>query len=323
VTTMAIELTARPLRGEEDLATIVAFHAACEAVDHLDDVVTLSDLRESLSEPGFDSASNVRLWFDQSQTLVGYTEFWPPRGAEAARLHPAAFLWFMVLPHTRGNGVEEQLIAWGQQRLEETSRTLGVALKLEAVARDKETQRQAFLEQSGFEAVRYFLRMSRPLAGDLPEPKLPPGMRFASAELSNEAYTELRNAVWVDHFAYQPWTPDDVAHYRASDTYDPQLDLAAIAEDGTPAGFCWCSIDPEEQASTGLKLGWIGLVGVRREFRGTGVGRALLREAMRRLKAAGVEFARLGVDGESPTGATKLYASEGFETIYARKLYTR
>jgi hypothetical protein len=36
---------------------------------------------------------------------------------------------------------------------------------------------------------------------------------------------------------------------------------------------------------------------------------------MKQLKAAGVEQVKLGVDGESLTGATRLYQSVGFQPI--------
>jgi mycothiol synthase len=322
VTTVPIELTARAYQGEDDLPIIMALHAACEAVDRLGEPQTLSDLRESMSEPGFDPGVNVRLWFDQEETLVAYAEFWPPRTPEAAQLHPAAFMWMTVLPEIRGIGVEEQLIIWAQERLEATVRQQGVPLLLEIAARDVETQRQELLERLGFQTIRYFLRMSRPL-DQIPAPKLPAGMRVVAGELSNEDYVELRNAVWVDHFGYQPWTIEDPIFYRSSELNDPELDLIAMTEDGQPVGFCWGHIDPEEQALLGLKVGWIGILGVRREYRGSGVGRALLREALHRLKARGCDYARLGVDGESPTKATRLYLAEGFEEIYVRKLYAR
>jgi len=58
-------------------------------------------------------------------------------------------------------------------------------------------------------------------------------------------------------------------------------------------------------------LGWISILGVRRRWRRRGLGEALLRHAIRTLHARGLRRAGLGVDAESPTGATRLYERVG------------
>ena len=60
-------------------------------------------------------------------------------------------------------------------------------------------------------------------------------------------------------------------------------------------------------------IGWIGELGVLSEFRGRGVGRALLEAAFVALASRGATIARLNVDGANETGATRLYASVGMD----------
>ncbi|MGW7007721.1 GNAT family N-acetyltransferase [Streptomyces sp. NPDC054933] len=48
-------------------------------------------------------------------------------------------------------------------------------------------------------------------------------------------------------------------------------------------------------------------------WRGKGVGRALLRDALRRAAEAGVERVSLSVERANPAG--RLYAAEGFTTV--------
>lgn len=321
MTTTPIAVTARMYQGEDDLQPIVELSNRCEDHDQLEEGLSLAELRDEINDPRFNAANDLRLWFAADQTLVAYAEFHGPTDQAAAHAHNAAFVWFKILPAVRGIGLEEQIIAWAQEQTRAASATYGVQLNLEATARDVETQRANVLEALGFAPIRYFLRMTRPLAGDLPAPILPNGMQMVQAALSDAEYAELHNEVWVDHFGYQPWAPEMVAHYRSLEHYDPNLDLFAIAEDGSPAAFCWTEFRPIENERTGRKDGWVSMLGVRRAFRGQGVGRALLREAMLRLKALGAEYVRLGVDGESPTGATRLYESEGFQTVYSRILY--
>ena len=93
------------------------------------------------------------------------------------------------------------------------------------------------------------------------------------------------------------------------------LDIA-IAPDGTFAAFCHCEISPEDNARNGRNEGWIVTLGTRRGFRKQGLGRAIRLAGMHRLKAAGVEIARLSVDTENPLGTLRLYESVGFHPVH-------
>ena len=62
-----------------------------------------------------------------------------------------------------------------------------------------------------------------------------------------------------------------------------------------------------------MARGWLEHISVRRPWRGRGLGRALTAEGLRRLRAAGMTEAMLGVDAENPTGALGLYERLGFE----------
>ena len=66
--------------------------------------------------------------------------------------------------------------------------------------------------------------------------------------------------------------------------------------------------DPERNGG-----GYVGALGVRRRWRGRGLGRALLLQTFGEFHRRGVRRVTLGVDAESPTGATVLYESVGME----------
>ena len=57
---------------------------------------------------------------------------------------------------------------------------------------------------------------------------------------------------------------------------------------------------------------YVAWVAVRRPWRRRGLARALLASSLVGARAAGFTSANLGVDSDSPTGATGLYASLGF-----------
>lgn len=62
--------------------------------------------------------------------------------------------------------------------------------------------------------------------------------------------------------------------------------------------------------------GFVDILGVRRPWRGRGVGEALLRTAFAELRRRGEQRVALGVDAESPTGATRLYERVGMRIFW-------
>jgi ribosomal protein S18 acetylase RimI-like enzyme len=57
------------------------------------------------------------------------------------------------------------------------------------------------------------------------------------------------------------------------------------------------------------------MLGVRRPWRGRGLGEALLRRSFAALHARGQRRIRLSVDAENPTGATRLYERAGMRVL--------
>jgi ribosomal protein S18 acetylase RimI-like enzyme len=82
-------------------------------------------------------------------------------------------------------------------------------------------------------------------------------------------------------------------------------------------------INADDNASYNFLRGLIGPLGVRRPWRGRGVGRALLVNSMMALRERGMTEAVLGVDTENPTGALKLYESVGFRAINKDAIYRK
>ncbi len=88
-----------------------------------------------------------------------------------------------------------------------------------------------------------------------------------------------------------------------------------MTADNTFAAHCHCHINTEKNARMGRKRGIVGILGTRRGFRRMGLGKAMLLAGLHRLKEAGMDTARLGVDAENPNGALQLYESVGFRKI--------
>lgn len=68
---------------------------------------------------------------------------------------------------------------------------------------------------------------------------------------------------------------------------------------------------------------YLSLIGSDPALRGRGLARTALRHCLQSAAAAGYGKVDLHVDSDSPTGATRLYESVGFEVISTSATYLR
>ena len=94
---------------------------------------------------------------------------------------------------------------------------------------------------------------------------------------------------------------------RLAEVVESPFDLALLAEnDGTPAGLLWVRFDDAERQLADLYQMWVAP-----EFRGGGLGEAMVRDALDWAKQVGATAAILDVTyGDSP--ASRLYERCGF-----------
>jgi ribosomal protein S18 acetylase RimI-like enzyme len=77
------------------------------------------------------------------------------------------------------------------------------------------------------------------------------------------------------------------------------------------------------RASEEEDAGWIEDLAVLRPWRGRGIGLALLLQGLGALHRRGLRAALLGVDADSPTGATRLYERVGMREVRRTELYSK
>jgi mycothiol synthase len=94
--------------------------------------------------------------------------------------------------------------------------------------------------------------------------------------------------------------------------HDPKLWTIAWAGDRV-IGECLC----HTSMVGGPNDGWVSIVGVQREWRGRGLGRALLARGLQKLQEVGFETASLNVDAEN-SAAINLYRSLGMDVLRTR-----
>lgn len=168
------------------------------------------------------------------------------------------------------------------------------------------------LETRGNSLTRVFFRMHITLDAPPPPPVWPENITVRVCNGSPEdiyrAYETIEEG-FQDHWAHTPRSFEDWQRRMVREEFDPTLWL--LAQDGTEfAGAALCRVREAVR-------GWIDQVAVRRPWRKQGLGTALLQEAFSAFYQRGILRVGLGVDGQSLTGAQRLYERVGMQvTMY-------
>jgi mycothiol synthase len=201
----------------------------------------------------------------------------------------------------RGQGLGSRLVERSENRLQE----LGVG-RVHCMTLAPDSAAESLLAGRGYREVRRFWEMTIELGDDPPPaPVLPDGFRVEafSAEHAQAFHAALEEA-FAEHWEHQP-EPFDTWWERqlVKPDHDPSL-WFQVREGDEIVGAT--RNDPERSGG-----GWIGAIGVRRQWRGRGLAKALLLQSFREFHRRGRRRVGLGVDSENQTGATKLYESVG------------
>jgi ribosomal protein S18 acetylase RimI-like enzyme len=260
-------------------------------------------------EPEIVSADDIRMfWRRESEerlvydgdTLVGtaYIQQRAGRWDGDGYVHPAAF----------GRGVGTAIVEW----IETRARELGASETHIGILRADE-RAASLLRNRGFEAIRSFFRMVIELSGPPDEPTWPAGFEVAPLQPGEDRQLyEVFEDAFVDHWDHAPTTFEE---WSTTHELEPGLSFVVRAGDNAAAGaFCKREL---------FGMGWVDVLGTRREYRRHGLGEALLRHSFHELYARGVRQVGLGVDAESLTGATRLYERVGMRVASAADLYAK
>jgi mycothiol synthase len=177
----------------------------------------------------------------------------------------------------------------------------------------------AELRRRDFHLINHSHRMTIELDAAIADPIWPEGIQVRTFRDGDErGFYDAQQETFAD-----TWEPidepyDEWAHWLLeAPSFDPELWFLA-QEAGETAGFAICKVHPGDS-----ELGWAQTLGVRRAWRGRGLGRALLLHAFAEFKRRGLRRAGLGVDAENPTGATALYESVGMSAVGRFELYEK
>jgi mycothiol synthase len=302
--------TSRAFSDVADYGPLAELIGAANAFDRIPYLPTAADLRIDMEvSEGVDPSRDVRL-VELEGRLIAAT------GVERVIRddQPTYDIWGSVDPDLRRRGLGTWLQRWSLALARERSAVedLDGPVALGAFSEDTEAGHRALLTNAGFEPVRHFFLMRRDDLGDVPDAPLPDGLEIRTVtEAQRRTVFDAENEAFRDHWGHREMVDADYVKTFSRDGID--TDLWVVAWDGDQvAGVVQNWIWAEENARLGVKRGWLEHISVRRPWRRRGLARAITAESLRRLHAAGLDDAMLGVDSENPNGALGLYEGLGF-----------
>lgn len=167
------------------------------------------------------------------------------------------------------------------------------------------------LAAHGFSPVRRFYRMRIDASSEaIPAvaPSLPDGVRIEVPrdEAGYRAVCAVDNEAFLDHWGFTPRDFDEWWPLMTNRSgYDPDGWWLLVVGD-EPAAIC---LNDDTYRAVGD--GYVGVLGVRRAFRGRGLASLLLRHAFVRDRDRGLAGTRLSVDSDNTSGAVGLYLRVG------------
>jgi len=272
---MASEVTCRSHEGDADFRAMLELMARVRPAAFALDYPAEVDIEEHLAAEEIRAAT--RLWFEEGRLV-----------ARAYVDDGNNLLW--EADPSRVSALGADIVAWGEARVR-TPLEEGGRATLDAGCREDNRERLAFPEAHGFRpSGGCSVRMIRDLSEPIPTPAPPEGFAIRPAKGVEEAAAIAaahRAAFGTDYMS----TENRLVIMNSSE-YDPDLDLLAVAPDGTIVGYCTCSAETEES-------GFTDPVALRPDHQRRGLGKALLLEGLGLLKGQGMARARFSTSGDN------------------------
>ncbi len=255
----------------------------------------------------------IALWEDDDGQTLGWVLFTPDEG----------YFDLFVQPSLLGTPQARQMHAWAEEQIAEKVKAGGGKTIRVMWIFETDAARRRLLEERGFSLagpdphLGQMIYFTRSLAEPIARPTLPDG--FVVRSTAGEREVEARAA--AQHGAFQAkWEWGQyVARFRRfmqSPVYNPERDVAAVAPEGRFAAFCIFWLDPVN------KIGLFEPVGTHPDFQKKGLGRAVLLEGLRRMKANDMETAIVCAEADNEA-AVRLYESVGFRVANKLCMYVK
>ena len=298
----------------EDAEAVAQLMIAVDIADTGRPDTSVQDVRNDWELPRFSLAKDAWVVSAGPTTsrgpLVGYAWIWD----RVPHVDLQGDLY--VHPEHVGRGIEPVLLRRLEERTVEhlTAAPSGETVQLGVFAMVGTSLAQVLVDR-GYTYVRTFLRMTIHLKQGYPATPNLEGIeirRFRPGVDERALHRTIEES-FADHYRFAPEPHEEwVSRRTGHEEFDPTLWLLAWEGDEPVAGVIPYQFE---------ELSWVRELGVRRAWRGRGIGRALLLETFREFERRGQSQVSLGVDAENASGATRLYESVGMKEEQRHDLY--
>lgn len=250
--------------------------------------------------------------------LVGYGRYLDTRP------HIESITLGWVHPDHQGRGLGSAIIAWGLDRSQALIplAPTGARVTNRCQTTLKNPAAVALFKDHGYRQDRLEFEMRVTLDGPVEVACPPEGVTIRTMAGAEDlgVVAQVITTAFKDHYGWVDSTPEASVerwrNYREMDEWDDDLVWIADTADG-PVGVLAALRSHGSHSDTG----WIGSLGVLREWRGRGLARTLLTRAFAEYQARGMTAVALDVDADSLTGATHLYESVGMHRVRTEASY--
>ncbi len=291
-----------------DLEAVNELIRGCEAHEEGEAELEVDDLRGAWERPRFDLSRDAWVIATSKSAIVGYIDVWD-REPNVRYIADG-----YVHPRWRGRGIGTQLVRLAEagirERLHDASPATGAVIQHIVFHGSEESRR--LLKNEGYSPVAYFWRMVKYIDSPPAEPRLPGGVTIRTFELGQDeqAVYELVQDAFTDNAEYARIRFEEWAAFMlARESFDPSLYFLAVVPrepQDEPLELAGVALCPRYET-----MGWVRQLAVRREWRGRGVGRALMQRVFADFYRRGQRKVGLVVDSYNRTGAKQFYESLG------------
>lgn len=311
-------LVFRHYRGAEDHALMAGLVNVANEADGVPEASSEEAMAHYYAEPkNLNPYKDVLITEVNGQPACYSRVFWLDQDTDReskARIYRS--VTFMH-PAWRRKGLGRAILPYNERRIREIASEHPKELTkfFEITVPDANTGAHVLLEQSGYQVRRRFYVMSCDLIGDVPTASMPSGLELRPAKPNH--YRKIWDAIeeaFIDHWGFTPRNDKDYEHWLQHPEFDPTL-WTVVWDGDQVAGAAINLISQSENERLGRNWAWTEPLGVRRPWRRRGLGRALLLESQREMKARGIQAAALEVDTENTSNALHLYESCGYKAV--------
>jgi ribosomal protein S18 acetylase RimI-like enzyme len=244
------------------------------------------------------------------------------------------------LPEDQAGRCADVLFTWAEGQARAVGAARGLAVQqIDTGAFADDRRLHEWLDRAGFEQVRTWWQMSRPVAPE--EADLVPDVRrweergvvFRQVRSQDDgrpdeadvrAVHDVLEGAFTGHFNSAQETFDEFVH-RLGEEPGHRWEHWWLAEvvdgdDVVPVGALVGAVTGPEPGPQGSYVSYLGVL---EAARGRGVAKGLLRTVIADAAARGRDRVGLEVDADSPTGADGLYVAMGWRTRYVTESWHR